>query len=107
MLRDDLLDLVSPSLGILLDGPDKRVDLDGDEWTCVAYYVGNVVRIDLKPKNAEPHPASLPESLEPYPSSCQFCGKPIRWGTTHKGNKAPFDAEPPHANHLGSCRRGK
>ena len=49
----------------------------------------------------------LPASLEDGQQRCHFCGQTIRWGLTHKGKKAPFDAEPPHQNHWGTCPEHK
>ena len=58
---------------------------------------------DLEWDGVEPY--QLPDKLDgPHMAHpCRFCGVSIRWGTTHKGKKAPFDDVPPHANHWSTC----
>lgn len=52
----------------------------------------------------EPPSHQLPQGELGPEEQCRFCPEQVRFGKTVKGNRAPFDAQPPHLNHWISCQ---
>ena len=58
MITAELLNLIGSGLRGILDGSGlRRADLEDEEWRCVVYFVGENIRIDLRPKQVGAHPA--------------------------------------------------